>query len=347
MLKLERIGYSGEAWSRTLEGFGDRTLFQSPAWLAFIAESQRGEIVVAELRDGSTVRGYFSGLLTRRLGLSLLGSPLPGWTTSYMGFNLEPGVSRHEALSALRAFAFRELRCIHFEVMDRALEAASEDQLSEFGLRKYNGFEIDLTHTEWELFASLAPACRRCIRKAGRCGVTVEQATDGNFATDYYSQLVDVFAKQKLTPTYSVDRVRCLLRHLLPTGSLLLLRARDPDGQVIATGIFPAMHGRAYFWGGASWREFQHLRPNELLMWSAMLHWQAHKMRCFDMGGAGDYKRKYGGREICVPWLRVSRYPILSLLRNGAALAIKARQRALAAKLALQTPSFATSRQVN
>jgi len=71
-------------------------------------------------------------------------------------------------------------------------------------------------------------------------------------------------------PTYGVDRVRALIRNLHPTGRLLLLRARDPEGKGIATGIYPGMNDVAQFWGNASFRSGQQWRPNETLHWYAM-----------------------------------------------------------------------------
>ena len=44
-------------------------------------------------------------------------------------------------------------------------------------------------------------ACRRCIRKAEKSGVTVEEAHDLAFADDNDEQLKDVFAKQGKLPT--------------------------------------------------------------------------------------------------------------------------------------------------
>jgi predicted N-acyltransferase len=198
---------------------------------------------------------------------------------------------------------------------------------SRYGLRPYNGFEIDLSSSEDRILSKMAPPCRRCINKATRCGVSIEEANDAGFADDFYQQLEDVFAKQGLRPTYGKERVSALIDHLHPTGNLLLLRAFDTERRCIATGIFPAMHDRAYFWGGASWREHQHLRPNELVFWYAMRYWKARGVRYLDMGGGGEYKRKYGGREISVPWLRTSRFPIVPLLRDGAMVIVKARQR--------------------
>jgi Acetyltransferase (GNAT) domain len=182
----------------------------------------------------------------------------------------------------------------------------------------HSGFEVDLLASEPEMFARMTSACRRCIRKAQKLGVVIEPSSDSGFVDDYYAQLRDVFAKQGVFPTYPIDRVRLLHRHLHPTGNLLLLRARDAQGQCIATGIFPAWNRTMYFWGGASWREHQSNRPNELLMWHAMLYWKSRGIHRFDMGGSGEYKRKYGGNEIGVPWLRKSRYGWISTARKQA-----------------------------
>ena len=45
---------------------------QSPAWLNFLSETQKGEIVIAALHEGNTVLGYFSGLMIQRFGCASL-----------------------------------------------------------------------------------------------------------------------------------------------------------------------------------------------------------------------------------------------------------------------------------
>jgi len=64
--------------------------------------------------------GRFSEMMIKKLGLRILGSPFPGWMTSYMGFNLAPDISRMDALLALGEFAFGDLRCSHIEIRDRS-----------------------------------------------------------------------------------------------------------------------------------------------------------------------------------------------------------------------------------
>src|SRR4029453_7392405 len=96
-------------------------------------EAQRAEPVLARLTDGGTTVGHFTGLVTRRFGLSILGRPIGGWATSYGVFMLDPGVPRRAALEALMPFAFGELGCAHLEIRDRGL---AETDLGGRGLRR-------------------------------------------------------------------------------------------------------------------------------------------------------------------------------------------------------------------
>ena len=295
----------------------DRMFYHSDAGVRFVAETHGATPVCAELRDGGVPVGHLYGLIFSRYGIRVFGSPFPGWTTPYMGFSLRDGVPRRSALEAVERFAFRELGCLHFEVVDRYL---SEEDGRRVGLSCgwVESYETDLTSSEDAIFGSFSSACRRCLRKAEKSGLTIEEAHDPEFADEFYEQLKDVFRKQRLVPTYDAERVRALVRNLRPTGGLLLLRARDPDGRCIATGIYPGMNRIAQMWGNASFRTGQHLRPNESLHWYAMRYWKWRGAERFDWGGGGTYKEKYGCRPIRVPRFHKSRFAILSHLRDSA-----------------------------
>ena len=326
-MKLERLPLEAVDWDE-LDAFPDRVVFQTREWLEFVARTQGAEPVVAAIADAGRTIGYFTGLVVRKYGLRLLGSPFPGWTTSSMGFNLRDGARRPEAARALVDFAFGPLRCVHLELKDRRLHETELERLG-FSSSPTVTFEVDLSPDEDAIFANMTSACRRAVRKSEKEGVVIEEASGAEFADDYYAQLEDVFAKQSLRPMYGASRVRELVRCLEPTGRLLLVRARAPNGASIATGIFPAMNGVAYFWGGASWRSHQGLRPNEALFWYAMRCWKERGMTVLDMGGGGEYKRKYGPTETSVPFGRRSRFGFLMSLREGARRVVQLRQRRL------------------
>src|SRR5205807_8069887 len=135
--------------------------------------------------------------------------------------------------------------------------------------------------------------------------------------------------KQGLVPTYDVGRVRALVRNLEPTGRILLVRARDAAGNCIATGIFPGFNKIAEFWGNASFRSSQNLRPNEAIHWYVMRYWKKRGIEVYDWGGEGTYKEKYGCHSHRVLWFTKSRYQFVSTLRNEARNMFARKQRLL------------------
>ena len=124
--------------------------------------------------------------------------------------------------------------------------------------------------------------------KASAMGI--KPKSPGSVAT--VSQLKNVFGKQGLVPLYDLARVHKLIKHLRPTGRLLLLRVRNAEGRSIATGIYPAMNRLSHVWGNASYQKDQGVRPNESLHWYAMRYWKSRGLRWHDWGGGGEYKKR-------------------------------------------------------
>ena len=315
MIHFRRLQLNDVPWQH-LDNFQDRVVFQTKSWLDFLCASQNGEAVVAEISEDGDAVGYFSGVLVRKAGFSILGSSFPGWATPYVGFNLIPNRSRAAILPAFQDWAFHELNCMHFEVSDLHFATGDADGIG-VSSSFYETYQSDLRRSEDELFSAMNSACRRCIRKAEKSGVTIEESSDLEFAEEYYEQLKDVFAKQGKTPTYNLERVRLLIKHVHPSGNLLLLRARSAEGTCIGTGIYPGFNKSCEFWGNASWRQHQHLRPNETLHWYAMRYWKRRGAELFDWGGGGEYKEKYGVVPLRVPWFYKSKYKWITSARDG------------------------------
>ncbi|MGH6884645.1 MAG: GNAT family N-acetyltransferase [Geminicoccales bacterium] len=285
--------------------------------MEFIQSFTDAEIVLARIEHNGSAIGYFTGLMFRRFGVPILGSPFPGWTTPFMGFNLLPRFPRVSMLEPLERWAFGELGCLHLEVRDRHLLAEDATGWS-VSPTSYAGYLSDLSASEDQIFSRMASSCRRAIRKGQKNGLIAEAALPDGFGEEYYEQVADVFARQGLRPTYSLDRVQKLINYVHPSGDLLLARVREPGGRTIAAGIYPGFGGLSYYWGSGSLGRYQSLRPNELLHWFALRYWKSRGVREHEWGGGGAYKAKYGPAPFNAPFFCKSRHKVIQYARNAA-----------------------------
>lgn len=313
MISFQRLPFEDVKWEDS--NIGDEiNIFQTLPWLSFLAETQKAEPVIAAVESDGHLMGYFTGLIVNKYGIKVLGSPFRGWGSYFMGFSMAPDASRRELLQALPAFAFKELGCHYLEVVDPYLSADDCSGLT-YKVENLDWFAIDLTRSEEELFANMKHSGRNCIRQSIKKGVTIEEASDIGFAEEYYDQYTDALAKHSIVPAYSLDYVQKMIEVLLPTGYLLLMRARNLEGICIATGIFLALNRTAVFWGAASWRQYQSLRPNEPLAWAGIQKLKEKGIQELHFGGeAEQYKKKLGCYEITLPRLMKPRYAVAASL---------------------------------
>ena len=297
MISFKRINVDEMPWEK-LGTFDGANIFQTRPWIDLLAGFEGAEPVVAAVQSDDQVQGYFLGLITKKLGIKILGSPFRGWNTYFMGFSLLPGVSYYEVLQALPKFAFDELKCHFLMIIDANMKGGEWQGLS-YRMRGFEDFALDLTKSETELFAAMkGNNCRRAIRNATKSGVVIEEATDPGFAYEYYAQYKDVMARQSLAPLYGLDFVRQMVAELLPTGNLLLLRARNSEGVCIATHIDLVFNKVAVYWGGASWKQYQNLHPNELIYWYAMKRAKGMGAEVLHLADTKkQFKQKFGAYE--------------------------------------------------
>ena len=317
MYSFERIPIK-ELDRNEYNGFSDKHIFTTLPWVRFIAEDQRAEPIILRITDKGVFRGYFTGLLVKKFGLRILGSPFRGWSTSYMGFDVFTKEEKTRILPEFIKYAFVNLKCHYIELADRGI-TLEEAKKTGYVFYPINSIEIDISRTEEEMFRSFKSDGRNFIRQFTRKGANVEECTPNDFfVEEYFNQLKDVFAKQHLTPTYSLCKVKQLLRNLCIDDMVLCLRATDPSGKSIATGIFPGYNNTFYFWGGASYRASQFYRPNEGIQWYAIRYWKKKGISCYDMGGVRDSKMKFGPSKTSYPCFMIAKYPGLLKLRNFA-----------------------------
>ncbi len=298
-------------------GFPNKSLYTTLDWLDYIKEDSHATPFFLRITDNDKLLGYFTGAYVYKYGIKIAGSPFSGWSTVYMGFDVVQGVNKLDLIEPVKEFLFKNRGVQFIEISDRDINV--DDAVSAgFNANISDTLELDIAHSDEDLFKVFKTDCRNFIRQFERRGAIYERAIpNDDFAEEYYEQLKDVFAKQNLVPTYSLEKVKCMLRHLKDGETVLCQRIKDPEtNKSIATSIFLAYNHTFYFWGGASFRSGQHYRPNEYMLWRAIQFWRDKGYCTFDMVGVRDYKRKFGSHEVQYAHIMIAKHPVLIKLRD-------------------------------
>ena len=311
-------------WDSSIAKYGSKQVFHERAWLRFVAQSQNAQVRGARLvgGEGATI-GYLASGEVRKGPFRLLGSPLQGWTTPAIGPAADEVPASFPA--ALESYC-RELDVDYVEISNPILSEP---------VMLAAGFSVDADQTfrvpigsEPDMWARLSSECRNRIRRGTRNGLHVVAVTDRTFVETYYAQLRDVFARQRLVPTYGIDRVASLWDALMPAGRLLALRV-ERDGEALASGLFPFDDRALFFWGGAAWTRAYASCPNELLHWGAMRFAAERAIPVYDMSGVSRFKAKFGGTATVTRRWYKALTPLARLARPGYRQYVRTRQRLL------------------
>lgn len=309
--------------TKVFNDFPHKSVNTTKEWIEFIAEDSSAIPYTVRITHGETLEGFFSSLIVKKFGLKIVGSPFPGWSTVYMGLDVYDHEQKAEILKELIPFVMKNTKCVYLQICDRDFKAEELEPIrKEYGgtIEFGDTLELGIEGDDALQYKKMKSDCRNFIKQFERRGAVIEEAEPTEaFAEEYYEQLKDVFAKQDLVPTYTVDKVKCLLKHLSKTGNIYCLRVKDPEGTPIATSIFPGFNHKMFFWGGASLRPFQQYRPNEYMIYKAMHYWRERGCVEFDMVGNRAYKKKFGAWEVSYPSIIIPKYRILVPLKNMAA----------------------------
>lgn len=284
-------------WDELIAGFASRELFHRQVWLDYLAASRGVEIRQWAIRRGSQTLGYFCGGIVQKGPFRILGSPLKGWGTNFMGPVVNGCLDTSAFLRALDELAARE-RLAMLELENRNFDGSA---LESAGYETAPGwtYAVALTPEDPDLmWRALDSTCRNSIRKAFKAGLTVEDTGDLSASDEFYGQYLDLMKRKGLVPPYPRSYPQLLVFHLKRADSLFALRVRDAERQLLATGLFPHDDRTVYFWGGASWEDGRDLCPNEFLHWSAMRLAAERGLRQYDMCGYGRFKKKFGGELV-------------------------------------------------
>ncbi len=174
---------------------------------------------------------------------------------------------------------------------------------------EYYGHELDLTRGAGRLLAAVSPSVDRAIRKAKTSGLTVEISQASECVHDFYRLHLRTRRRHGLPPQ-SLMFFRNIDREIIKTGYGFIVVAKAGT-QPVAAAVFLHSGREAIFKFGASDARALSLRPNNLVMWSAIEHLAAagfHKLRFgrtdLTDDGLRRFKRSWGALEQPIRYFR-------------------------------------------
>lgn len=248
--------FHGSAWARVLqETYGHR-----PFYLAqFEGKRLTGLLPVMEV----------SSPLTGRRGVSL---PFTDYCYAVDSEECAAATLYRAAMSCGWRRDWKFLEC-------RGLDAAWEKSSPSLAFYSHS---IDLRAGPDCLFKNLESSVRRGVRKAQASGLQVQFETGMDAMRTFY-RLHGGTRRRHGLPPQPWRFFENIQQRLIETGQGFIAIARA-EKKPLAAAVFFWLGRNGYYKFGASDYAFQHLRPNNLMMWSAMQYCAERGLHLLNLG---------------------------------------------------------------
>lgn len=295
--RLEAAGLDDPRWLEFAGSLAEATAFHHPAWSRVLVDAYgyRPSILFQLDREGAVAAGM-PLLEVQRF------SPRRRFTSLPFTDYCPPLAASEDALAQLTIGLLRWQRSskVHQLVVHGSLSPAAGIhtvpravrhvlQLGGTGqdfLRRIKGTQVD-----------------RAIKKAQREGVTA-RVSRSEVDTDTFYQLHLQTRRRQGVPVQPKRFLRLIWKHVIDQGLGFVVLAHK-DGQAIAGAIYLAWNDHLIYKFGASDSRFWDLRPNNLVMWTAIDWACEHGYRDLDFGrtdidnhGLREFKRRWGAVEV-------------------------------------------------
>lgn len=296
-MHLEKLEHRPADWDELIKAFDSKTLFHESAWHDHILSiHKKSRMLYFSIIEKDKRVGYFCGLTVRKLSFNIMGSPLSGTGTNYMGPLVNIDVDQQKLIDSIDEMCKQE-KIAYIELCNDIL---CRDFMENNGYLVSNGVthKVEIAENIDAAFSNLKSTCRNRIRKGEKNNLQVEVSKDSSIVNFFFDQYTEVYGKQGKTTPFGIKRVKSLYDCLHAANRLLSIQVKKKDC-VIATGLFPFDENAIYFWGAASWLKYQKFYPNELLHWEVIKFAVTNRIKIYNMcGGGSRFKNKFCGDDL-------------------------------------------------
>ncbi len=174
-----------------------------------------------------------------------------------------------------------------------------EDKIPSETLLTHN---LDLTHTEQEIFSTFRSSTKRNIKKAIKEDVQIKIRNSLESVKEF-SRLNCLTRKDHGLPPQPFYFFFNIYKHIIATNKGLVILASYRN-KLVAGAVYSYFKDKVIFKYGASDKSFHYLRPNNLVMWEAIKLYAQKGCKSFSFGrtepehkGLLQFKRGWGVKE--------------------------------------------------
>lgn len=301
-IRVERIDpLEDPAWDAMVAARRDHWIFHRAAWARVLAETYGHRPFYLRISvDGAEAALVplmeVNSCLTGHRGVSLPFSDFAGplWT--------DPARSAPVYTALLELAAERKWK--HLEMRGGPVPPANAKPYL-----TYDAHRLDLGRSAESIGRGLDPSVRRAVRKAEKSEmkVTVEHGAD---AMEAFYELHEKTRRRHGLPPQPFGFFQSIATHLVARGLGEVVLARL-SGVPVAGAVFLQSGGRVIYKFGASDAAHWPLRPNHLVMWTAIRHSIGLGRQCLHFGrtsqtdeGLSRFKRSWGADSEIIRYFR-------------------------------------------
>lgn len=292
-----------EGWNESLLRTPGHSFFHTSAWAAVLQKAYRYRPVYFTIGEQAAMKALLPVMEVKSILTGKRGVSLP-FTDSCEPFVSDAAQFRDLFTAAVAYGTKQNWEYLEFRGGERFFPNEEPSEC-------HYGHTLDLAPGPRELSAGLRDSSRRNIRKAEKAGIDVTISTTPEAVTAFF-RLNALTRRDHGLPPQPRRFFQCVYDLVLSQGMGFIVLAHL-QGVAIAANVYFNFGDRLIYKYGASDRACQHLRANNLVMWTAIKWGCDHGYRTLSFGrtepengGLRQFKAGWGAREHLIKYYRYS-----------------------------------------
>lgn len=306
-----------DLWNGIVEESPRGTIFHTFEWMDLLGEEFGVKKIPLGIFEDEDLIGVFPAFLQRKGPFKILVSPVHESATPYGG----PLVQETKLYDVLQAFDTYSRCADYYDITFSPEYTLNGEIRNNFEFNDRNTYILNLDRPVDVIWQKLNKKCRNAVRKAEKHDVSIIEGNSKKDLDDFWKMTDVTFQKWGTESPISIDYTKAVFDIFFPRNQFKLIFA-EHDGKHIGGAIFLCLADRIYYWQGASYPDYYHLAPNNLIQWYIICWAIKNGFKTYDMLGANipsiaKFKGSFGGDLVNYSYIDKSHSSLASAGRGA------------------------------